>query len=117
MTNSSDAGISSARWDLCGGPPARAVPTAIIIQGQLVLSPALHARGIYPPIDVLSRLMRHGSATAAPEPTTQGRWPGLLAECDDLLPVRGMDRARASRGRGDDFGMNEGWAEHRRDPF
>ncbi|MGB6164597.1 MAG: hypothetical protein WCF33_15945, partial [Pseudonocardiaceae bacterium] len=22
--------VSSARWDLCGGPPARAVPTAII---------------------------------------------------------------------------------------
>lgn len=37
--------------------------TGYITEGQLVLSPALHARGIYPPIDVLSslsRLMRHG---------------------------------------------------------
>jgi len=37
--------------------------TGYITEGQIVLSPALHARGIYPPIDVLSslsRLMRHG---------------------------------------------------------
>src|SRR6516162_8144358 len=26
--------VSSARWDLCGGPPARAVPTAICGYGR-----------------------------------------------------------------------------------
>jgi V/A-type H+/Na+-transporting ATPase subunit B len=38
--------------------------TGYITEGQIVLSPDLHARGIYPPIDVLSslsRLMRHGA--------------------------------------------------------
>ena len=38
--------------------------TGYITEGQLVLSPDLHARGIYPPLDALSslsRLMRHGA--------------------------------------------------------
>jgi V/A-type H+-transporting ATPase subunit B len=38
--------------------------TGYITEGQIVLSPDLHARGIYPPIDSLSslsRLMRHGA--------------------------------------------------------
>jgi V/A-type H+/Na+-transporting ATPase subunit B len=38
--------------------------TGYITEGQIVLSPDLHARGIYPPIDALSslsRLMRHGA--------------------------------------------------------
>jgi V/A-type H+-transporting ATPase subunit B len=37
--------------------------TGYITEGQLVLSPAIHARGVYPPIDPLaslSRLMRQG---------------------------------------------------------
>jgi V/A-type H+-transporting ATPase subunit B len=38
--------------------------TGYITEGQLVLSPELHARGVYPPLDALSslsRLMRHGA--------------------------------------------------------
>jgi V/A-type H+/Na+-transporting ATPase subunit B len=38
--------------------------TGYITEGQVVLSPELHARGIYPPVDVLSslsRLMRQGA--------------------------------------------------------
>jgi V/A-type H+/Na+-transporting ATPase subunit B len=38
--------------------------TGYITEGQIVLSPELHARGIYPPVDglsSLSRLMRHGA--------------------------------------------------------
>lgn len=37
--------------------------TGYITEGQMVLSPALHARGVYPPLDPLSslsRMMRHG---------------------------------------------------------
>jgi V/A-type H+-transporting ATPase subunit B len=38
--------------------------TGYITEGQIVLSPELHARGVYPPVDVLaslSRLMRQGT--------------------------------------------------------
>jgi V/A-type H+-transporting ATPase subunit B len=38
--------------------------TGYITEGQVVLSPEVHARGIYPPVDPLSslsRLMRHGA--------------------------------------------------------
>ncbi|WP_298460812.1 V-type ATP synthase subunit B [uncultured Cellulomonas sp.] len=38
--------------------------TGYITEGQVVLSPEMHARGIYPPVDPLqslSRLMRHGA--------------------------------------------------------
>jgi V/A-type H+-transporting ATPase subunit B len=38
--------------------------TGYITEGQVVLSPELHARGVYPPLDALaslSRLMRHGA--------------------------------------------------------
>ena len=38
--------------------------TGYITEGQIVLSPDLHARGVYPPVDALSslsRLMRHGA--------------------------------------------------------
>ena len=38
--------------------------TGYITEGQVVLSPAVHARGVYPPVDALSslsRLMRHGA--------------------------------------------------------
>ena len=38
--------------------------TGYITEGQVVLSPELHARGVYPPVDPLqslSRLMRHGA--------------------------------------------------------
>jgi V/A-type H+/Na+-transporting ATPase subunit B len=38
--------------------------TGYITEGQIVLSPQIHARGVYPPVDALSslsRLMRHGA--------------------------------------------------------
>jgi len=38
--------------------------TGYITEGQVVLSPEIYARGVYPPVDVLSslsRLMRHGA--------------------------------------------------------
>ena len=38
--------------------------TGYITEGQIVLDPGVHARGVYPPVDVLSslsRLMRHGA--------------------------------------------------------
>jgi len=38
--------------------------TGYITEGQIVLSPDIHARGVYPPVDALSslsRLMRHGA--------------------------------------------------------
>ena len=49
-----------------GGDITHPVPdlTGYITEGQLVLSPDLHARGVYPPVDALSslsRLMRHGA--------------------------------------------------------
>ncbi|MDP9818276.1 V-type ATP synthase subunit B [Spirilliplanes yamanashiensis] len=49
-----------------GGDITHPVPdlTGYITEGQIVLSPDLHARGVYPPVDALSslsRLMRHGA--------------------------------------------------------
>jgi len=49
-----------------GGDITHPVPdlTGYITEGQIVLSPELHARAIYPPVDALSslsRLMRHGA--------------------------------------------------------
>jgi V/A-type H+-transporting ATPase subunit B len=49
-----------------GGDITHPVPdlTGYITEGQIVLSPELHASGVYPPVDALSslsRLMRHGA--------------------------------------------------------
>lgn len=49
-----------------GGDITHPVPdlTGYITEGQLVLSPSVHARGVYPPVDALaslSRLMRNGA--------------------------------------------------------
>jgi V/A-type H+-transporting ATPase subunit B len=49
-----------------GGDITHPVPdlTGYITEGQVVLSPEAHARGVYPPVDPLSslsRLMRHGA--------------------------------------------------------
>ena len=57
--------------DHAGGDITHPVPdlTGYITEGQIVLSPDIHARGVYPPVDAsssLSRLMRHG---AGPERT------------------------------------------------
>jgi V/A-type H+-transporting ATPase subunit B len=51
-----------------GGDITHPVPdlTGYITEGQIVLSNDVHARGVYPPVDVLSslsRLMRHGAGT------------------------------------------------------
>ena len=48
------------------GDIAHPVPdlTGYITEGQIVLSPEIHSRGVYPPVDALSslsRLMRHGA--------------------------------------------------------
>jgi V/A-type H+-transporting ATPase subunit B len=45
--------------------------TGYITEGQVVLSPEVHARGIYPPVDPLaslSRLMRHGAGAGRTRP-------------------------------------------------
>jgi V/A-type H+-transporting ATPase subunit B len=49
-----------------GGDITHPVPdlTGYITEGQVVLSPAVHSHGVYPPVDALSslsRLMRHGA--------------------------------------------------------
>ena len=47
--------------------------TGYITEGQIVLAPEVHARGIYPPVDPLaslSRLMRNGAGPAARARTT-----------------------------------------------
>ena len=53
--------------------------TGYIPEGQILLSPELHGRGLYPPIDVLgslSRLMRKGAG----EGLTRGDHPRVAAE-------------------------------------
>jgi V/A-type H+-transporting ATPase subunit B len=62
--------------------------TGYITEGQVVLSPELHAAGLYPPVDVLSslsRLMRKGAG------------PGRTR--DDHLDVAGQTLASMSRAR------------------
>ncbi|MGZ4212631.1 MAG: V-type ATP synthase subunit B [Actinomycetota bacterium] len=62
--------------------------TGYTTEGQIVLSPELHARGIYPPIDALSslsRLMRHGA--------------GAGRTRDDHLDLAAQVLAALARGR------------------
>jgi len=73
-----------------GGDITHPVPdlTGYITEGQIVLSPELHARGIYPPVDALSslsRLMRHGAG------------PGLTR--DDHLDVAAQTLAALATAR------------------
>lgn len=73
-----------------GGDITHPVPdlTGYITEGQIVLSPELHARGIYPPVDALSslsRLMRHGAG------------PGLTR--DDHLDVAAQALAALAAAR------------------
>ena len=73
-----------------GGDITHPVPdlTGYITEGQIVLSPELHARGIYPPVDALSslsRLMRHGAG------------PGLTR--DDHLDVAAQTLAALAAAR------------------
>lgn len=65
--------------------------TGYITEGQIVLSPDMNARGVYPPIDAmssLSRLMRHG---AGPGRTTEDH----LDEAAQILAS--LARARRAR--------------------
>jgi len=65
--------------------------TGYITEGQIVLDPDLHARGIYPPVDALSslsRLMRHG---AGPGRT---RTDHLDVAAQMLAALAGARRAR-----------------------
>ena len=73
-----------------GGDITHPVPdlTGYITEGQIVLSPELQARGIYPPVDALSslsRLMRHGAG------------PGLTR--DDHLDVAAQTLAALAAAR------------------
>lgn len=73
-----------------GGDLTHPVPdlTGYITEGQVVLSPEIAARGVYPPVDVLSslsRLMRSGAG------------PGRTR--DDHLPLAGQVIAALARGR------------------
>ncbi|HEU4913609.1 MAG TPA: V-type ATP synthase subunit B [Actinomycetes bacterium] len=73
-----------------GGDITHPVPdlTGYITEGQIVLSPALHAAGVYPPVDVLgslSRLMRKGAG------------PGRTRE--DHLDLAAQTLASLSRAR------------------
>jgi V/A-type H+-transporting ATPase subunit B len=56
-----------------GGDPTHPVPdlTGYITEGQIVLSPELHANGIYPPVDALSSLSRLMRAGAGPGRTRE----------------------------------------------
>ncbi|HTZ91746.1 MAG TPA: V-type ATP synthase subunit B [Streptosporangiaceae bacterium] len=73
-----------------GGDITHPVPdlTGYITEGQIVLSPEMHSRGIYPPVDPLSslsRLMRHGAG------------PGLTR--DDHLDVAAQTLAALAAAR------------------
>ena len=57
--------------------------TGYITEGQLVLSPDLHAQGLYPPFEALSslsRLMRLGAGPHA-RATTISSWPRRCTRC------------------------------------
>jgi V/A-type H+/Na+-transporting ATPase subunit B len=65
--------------------------TGYITEGQIVLSPELHAAGVYPPVDVLSslsRLMRKGTGEGA----TRGDHPRIAAQL-----IAALARARGVR--------------------
>jgi V/A-type H+/Na+-transporting ATPase subunit B len=65
--------------------------TGYITEGQIVLSPAVHGTGVYPPVDVLgslSRLMRKGTG----EGLTRADHPALAAQL-----VAALARAREAR--------------------
>lgn len=65
--------------------------TGYITEGQIVLSPAVHGTGVYPPVDVLgslSRLMRKGTGDGL----TRADHPALAAQL-----VAALARAREAR--------------------
>jgi V/A-type H+-transporting ATPase subunit B len=118
-----------------GGDITHPVPdlTGYITEGQIVLSPDLHARGIYPPVDALSslsRLMRHGAgpgrtrddhldvAAQTLAALAAARRAGELAELVGTAALSASDRRYqdfatayadrlVSQGRGDNRGLDE----------
>ncbi|MBF4764511.1 V-type ATP synthase subunit B [Nocardioides islandensis] len=65
--------------------------TGYITEGQVVLSPEVHARGIYPPVDPLaslSRLMRHGAGAGRTRPDHLDLAAQLLAALSRSRQVR-----------------------------
>jgi hypothetical protein len=98
-----------------GGDITHPVPdlTGYITEGQIVLSPDLHARGVYPPVGALSslsRLMRHGPAPAGlvaitwtsprrpsrrwPPPGGPGSWPSWSGPPRSARPTGGTRTSR-----------------------
>ena len=73
-----------------GGDLTHPVPdlTGYITEGQVVLTPEVHARGVYPPVDVLSSLSRLMRAGAGPGRTRE-----------DHLPVASQVLAALARAR------------------
>lgn len=72
--------------------------TGYITEGQIVLSPELHGRGIYPPVEVLgslSRLMRKGTGAGR----TRADHPALAAQI-----VAALARSRQARDLADLIG-------------
>jgi V/A-type H+-transporting ATPase subunit B len=118
-----------------GGDITHPVPdlTGYITEGQLVLSPDLHARGVYPPVDALSslsRLMRHGAgpgrtrddhldvAAQTLAALATARRAGELAELAGTAALSASDRRYqdfaaaytqrlVSQGRGDNRSLSE----------
>jgi V/A-type H+-transporting ATPase subunit B len=118
-----------------GGDITHPVPdlTGYITEGQLVLSPDLHARGVYPPVDALSslsRLMRPGAgpgrtrddhldvAAQTLAALATARRAGELAELAGTAALSASDRRYqdfaaaytqrlVSQGRGDNRSLSE----------
>ena len=73
---------NSARWDLCGGPPARAVPTATGRFYKSMLYPTLRRINDYLvrwAMQKYKRLHRHANRARRWLQTVAGRAQGLFA--------------------------------------
>ena len=92
--------VSSARWDLCGGPPARAVPTAI--RRVPILPFAYEADGEREPAKRLNRKAvstvagRAGGPARSSGEASAGRGGGGAKGPGHLWCVRPINRERAS---------------------
>ncbi|HZC41669.1 MAG TPA: V-type ATP synthase subunit B [Streptosporangiaceae bacterium] len=103
--------------------------TGYITEGQIVLDPGLHARGIYPPVDALaslSRLMRHGAgpgrtrddhldvAAQLLAALAAARRAGELAELIGTAALSGTDRRYQQLAAAYERGLvDQGRGEHR----
>ena len=71
--------------------------TGYITEGQLVLSTEVHARGVYPPLDVLSSLSRLMRKGAGPGRTREDHLPLAAQSLAALARVGGTGRAERDR--------------------